>query len=60
MKKYKKEPWSDAERSLLKDYYYTLSREELYKILPDRTLNAMVKQVIYLKKKGWTFDEPSR
>ncbi len=53
----KKIPWTQAERNLLKDYYYTISRRELHKILPGRTINAMVKQVGYLKKRGWYFKE---
>ena len=55
MKKYEKEPWSDAERNLLREYYHTLSSDELSKILPGRTRNAMAKQVQYLKRRNWSF-----
>jgi len=55
MKRYEKKPWSVMERNLLRDYYYTLSKEELFKVLPGRSLNAIVKQVVYLKKRNWSF-----
>jgi hypothetical protein len=55
MKKYLKKPWSDAEKNLLKDYYYTLSKDELFKVLPGRGLNAIVKQVQYLKRRNQRF-----
>ncbi len=55
MKKFIKEPWSDAENELLRDYYYTLSEGELFKILPGRSLNEIAKQVLYLTKRNWSF-----
>ena len=55
MKKYEKEPWSEAERKILQDYYHTLSSEELSKILPGRSRNAMAKQVQYLKRRNRSF-----
>jgi hypothetical protein len=60
MKKYEKHIWTDAENGLLRDYYYMLSREELFKTLPSRDLSQIIKQVVHLTKKGWKFSEPSR
>jgi len=59
MKRYEKKPWTDAERHLLRDYYYPLGVEEVSKLLPGRSVNSIVKQVSYLKKRGWFFkNEP--
>ena len=55
MKKYDKQPWSDSERHVLRDYYHVLSMEHLLHILPGRTPNSIRKQVSYLKKRGWYF-----
>ena len=55
MKKYDKQPWSDSERHVLRDYYYVLGMEHLLEILPGRTPNSIRKQVAYLKKRGWYF-----
>jgi len=55
MKNYDKKPWMDTECNLLIDYYYTLSSEELAKILPGRSRNAMSKQVQYLKRRNRSF-----
>lgn len=55
MKRYSKRPWTMDERNLLKKYYYTSSAEELERLFPDRSYNAIVKQVSYLRKRGWTF-----
>lgn len=55
MKNYIKQPWTDVERNLLRDYYYILSKEELRKILPGRSDNAIAKQVYYLTKRNWSF-----
>lgn len=58
MKKYSRKPWSYKERSLLRDYYYIVGGEEMEKILPHRSYNAIVKQVAYLKARGWWFKTP--
>ena len=55
MKEYKKKPWSHDERNLLKLHYYFKNEEELLQMFPDRTINSIRKQVVYLKKRGWTF-----
>jgi hypothetical protein len=55
MKRYVKRPWTSDERNLLKNKYYTSSMEELEQLFPDRSYNSIVKQVSYLKKRGWTF-----
>jgi len=55
MKKYTEKSWEDSENFLLRDYYYVLSKEELYKILPGRKLPEIIKQVAYLTKCNWKF-----
>ena len=55
MRKYKKKPWTMKEKGILLKYYYTLPKDELYEILPDRTPNAIRKQVLYLRSKGRGF-----
>ena len=55
MKQYSKRPWTSDERNLLRKYYYISSEEELQKLFPDRSMNAITKQVHYLKKRGWSF-----
>jgi len=55
MKKYDKQPWSDSERHVLRDYYYVLGMEHILEILPGRSPNSIRKQVAYLKKRGWYF-----
>jgi hypothetical protein len=59
MKQYVKRPWSDKERRLLREVYYVLSTEDLLKTFPDRSLNSCVKQVKYLKERGWSFKKQS-
>jgi|TARA_R110000787_G_scaffold37867_13_gene95909 hypothetical protein len=51
MRIYKKKPWSKAEKGILASFYYIIEKEELYKLLPDRTPNSIRKQVYYLKGK---------
>ena len=46
MKKYDKQPWSDSERHVLRDYYYVLGMEHLLEILPGRTPNSIRKQEV--------------
>jgi len=60
MRKYIKRPWSKKERLFLTRTYYTLPKEEVYALLPERTPNAIAKQVLYLKKRGWTFNRESK
>ena len=55
MRKYTKKPWSMKERSILSKYYYLKSMEEILLLLPERTPNAIRKQVLYLRKRGWPF-----
>ena len=55
MRKYTKKPWSKKERVVLSNNYYTLPTEEVLELLPERTPNAIRKQVLYLKKRGWPF-----
>ena len=43
------------ERSILSKYYYLKSIEEILLLLPERTPNAIRKQVLYLRKRGWPF-----
>jgi len=58
MKNYRKKPWSYKERMLLRDHYYFMGGEEMQNILPGRTHNSIVKQVAYLKARGWWFKKP--
>ena len=55
MKQYSKRPWTMNERNLLRKHYYVSSQDELLKLFPDRTMNSIIKQVNYLKKRGWSF-----
>ena len=55
MKQYNKKPWTMYESYLLRKYYYVSSKEELLKLFPDRNINSITKQVIYLKNRGWSF-----
>lgn len=56
MKKYFREPWSDAENDLLVEYYYTLSLPELYKVLPGRAWKDILAQVALLTKANRIFN----
>jgi len=55
MKKYKKKPWSEAERRLLSVYYYHASIDEICCMIPDRSEQAIRNQVNYLKARGFRF-----
>lgn len=55
MRSYTKRPWSRKEKSILMEHYYVVAREELYRMLPDRTPGAITKQVFHLRAKGWPF-----
>ena len=56
MKEYKKKPWTQEERTLLRNNYHLKNEEELLELFPERTINSIRKQVFYLKKRGWTFN----
>ena len=60
MKTYSKKPWSMRERVLLTKVYTSSNEEQLAKYFPDRTYNAVRKQVSLMRKKGWTFDAKSK
>jgi hypothetical protein len=55
MKDYQKRPWTHAERNLLRLNYYFKTEQELVEMFPDRSINSIRKQVVYLKKRGWAF-----
>ena len=55
MKKYKRKPWSEAERRVLTTNYQTMDIKELTFLLPDRTVQAIRNQAAYLRKKGIRF-----
>lgn len=55
----KKVQWTHEERQLLKDNYGHESMSRLIELLPGRTENSIYKQVQYLRKRGWTFNERS-
>ena len=48
------------ERGVLSNYYYLRSMEEMLPLLPGRTPNAIRKQVLYLRKRGWPFKRESK
>jgi hypothetical protein len=47
--------WSEKERNILRDYYYLLNASELALKLPKRSRSSIIKQVHYLRKRGWAF-----
>lgn len=55
MKEYEKKPWTMDERNKLRLHYYLKTEAELLEMLPGRSMNAIRKQVSYLKKRGWAF-----
>jgi len=55
MKKYKRKPWTEAERKVLTTNYYHMDIDILAEILEDRTATAIRSQVWYLKKRGVRF-----
>ena len=59
MKNYIKQPWSHSERTLLAAKWYTVKRDDIEKLFPNRTYNACVKQAKYLRDRGWHFKKPS-
>lgn len=54
---YKKKPWTQEERYILKRQYGLIPFEELLKLLPGRTEQSVYAQVYYLRKRGWTFNK---
>ena len=59
-KEYTKRPWTDEERKTLQREYNSYTTRELQELyFPDRSINAIIKQVHYLKKRGWTFWDAS-
>jgi hypothetical protein len=60
MRKYTKKPWSRKERLVLARAYYILPKQEVYALLPERTPNAIAKQVLYLRKRGWPFKRENK
>ena len=55
MKKYKKKPWSEAERNVLKLYYFHASIDEVMHMIPERSETAIRNQVAYLRKRSIRF-----
>ena len=55
MKNYVKQPWSHAERTLLRDKWNVCNADEIQKLFPNRTYNACAKQAKYLRDRGWRF-----
>jgi hypothetical protein len=55
MKKYLKQPWTELERKTLAVFYYHESIDDLMERIPNRSENAIRKQVMYLKKRGYRF-----
>jgi len=50
----KKKPWTTKEREVLRRYYKKIPMEDLLAKLPDRNPNSIYKQVLYLRKRGWS------
>lgn len=57
MKKINKQPWTEAENTLLLEYYYTLSRDVLLSILPGRSIIDILAQVSVLTKRNKDFNK---
>lgn len=60
MRNYIKKPWSKKEREILSKYYYQSPLKEVIELLPGRTSNAIRKQVLYLRKRGWPFKRENK
>ena len=41
------------------DSWYTISKDDIKELLPNRTYNSCAKQVKYLKDRGWRFKKLS-
>lgn len=59
MKKYKRKPWTEAERRVLTKNYYNLEIELLQEVLEGRSVGAIRSQVFYLRKRGIKFENTS-
>ena len=55
MKKYRKKPWSEAERKILLTNYNYMDKDKLAEFLPGRTATAITSQAWYLRKRGIRF-----
>jgi biotin operon repressor len=55
MKKYKKKPWSDAERKVLLTNYNYVDKEKLAEYLPGRSPTAITSQAWQLRNRGLIF-----
>ena len=55
MKKYKKKPWTYAERTVLLTHYNYMDTSKLAEFLPGRTTTAIRSQAWYLRKQGILF-----
>ena len=60
MRIYKKKPWTRVEKVILVSNYYMIPKADTYALLPNRTPNAITKQVLYLRSKGWPFKHESK
>lgn len=45
--------WTHNERVILTKFYGKVTSEELLKLLPGKTMDAIRSQVYYLRKRGW-------
>jgi len=45
--------WTSEERRILCNNYHLVSKDEMMRLLPNRTWVAIVSQVHYLKKRGY-------
>jgi len=55
MKKYKKKPWTNAERKVLLTKYKYIDIDQLAEYLPGRSITAIRSQAWYLRKRGLNF-----
>jgi hypothetical protein len=55
MKKYKKKPWTEAERKILLTNYNYVDNLKLVEWLPGRSPTAITSQAWQLRKKGLIF-----
>ena len=55
MKKYKKKPWTEAERKVLLTNYNYVDMNKLTEYLPGRTTTAITSKAWYLRKQGILF-----
>jgi len=55
MKRYNKEPWTDAENALLLEYYHTLTKDALSAIFTGRSRIEIDMQAANLRRKDAKF-----